>query len=58
MFLFLESKVKGSPNFEEFLTFLGEKIQLKGWNGYAGELDTQSNNDLFISFSQDPFSSS
>jgi RAP1 GTPase activating protein 1 len=36
------SNEKGSAKFEEFLTFLGDKIQLKGWNGYAGELDTQS----------------
>jgi hypothetical protein len=32
-----------SPDFEEFLSFLGEKIELKGWEGYSGGLDTQKN---------------
>jgi len=32
-----------SPDFEEFLSFLGEKIVLKGWEGYSGGLDTQKN---------------
>jgi len=30
---------KGSPVFEEFLNFLGDKIPLKGWKGYKGDLD-------------------
>jgi hypothetical protein len=32
----------GSPAFDEFLAFLGNKIQLKGWKKYAGGLDTKS----------------
>ncbi|KAJ1969670.1 hypothetical protein IWQ62_000478 [Dispira parvispora] len=30
-----------SPGFFEFLEFLGEMIELKGWSGYNGELDTK-----------------
>ena len=29
----------GSPEFNEFLNFLGTKIKLKGHQGYAGGLD-------------------
>lgn len=29
----------GSPEFEEFLDFLGERIKLKDWNHFAGGLD-------------------
>jgi hypothetical protein len=32
-----------SPKFEEFLSFLGEKIELKGFTGYNGGLDVHSN---------------
>jgi len=32
----------GSPAFEEFLDFLGEKIPLKGWFGYRGDLDVKT----------------
>ncbi len=32
-----------SPDFEEFLDFLGQRILLKGWKKYAGELDTGGN---------------
>lgn len=32
-----------SPNFEEFLQFLGEKIRLKGWDKYRGGLDIKCN---------------
>jgi ankyrin repeat protein len=32
----------GSPKFEEFLQFLGEKVELKGFQHYAGELDTMN----------------
>jgi RAP1 GTPase activating protein 1 len=30
---------KTSPAFQQFLTFLGEKIELKGWKGYRAGLD-------------------
>ncbi|PRP78428.1 signal-induced proliferation-associated 1-like protein 1-like [Planoprotostelium fungivorum] len=32
-----------SPAFEEFLTFLGERIPMKNWLGYRGDLDTKMN---------------
>ncbi len=32
----------GSPEFDEFLNFLGETIDLKDWDRYAGGLDTKS----------------
>jgi hypothetical protein len=31
----------GSPDFEEFLDFLGTKIELSNWNGFRGGLDLQ-----------------
>ncbi|XP_066244731.1 GTPase-activating Rap/Ran-GAP domain-like protein 3 isoform X2 [Euwallacea similis] len=31
----------GSPNFDQFLTLLGDKIRLKGWDKYRGGLDTK-----------------
>jgi len=34
---------QGSPQFEEFLSFLGKKIELKGWTGYKGDLDVKNN---------------
>lgn len=34
--------MEGCPNFEEFLNFLGDKIELKGWNGFRGGLDNES----------------
>uniref|UniRef100_A0A6B2L8X5 Rap-GAP domain-containing protein n=1 Tax=Arcella intermedia TaxID=1963864 RepID=A0A6B2L8X5_9EUKA len=30
-----------SPDFEEFLSFLGDKIALKGWKGFRGGLDVE-----------------
>eukprot|EP00128_Syssomonas_multiformis_P001862 Colp12_sorted_trinity150504_noHs@18102 len=30
-----------SPTFQEFLNFLGDRIQLKGWQGYRGGLDVK-----------------
>jgi hypothetical protein len=33
---------KGSPAFDEFLDFLGDKIPLKGWKGYRGDLDLKA----------------
>ncbi|KAI9199796.1 uncharacterized protein BJ171DRAFT_462005 [Polychytrium aggregatum] len=33
-----------SQGFKQFLNFLGETIELKGWKGYRAGLDTQSNN--------------
>ena len=37
-FLFILEET--SPLFEEFLTLIGAKIQLKGFNGFKGGLDT------------------
>jgi len=34
--------VSTSPEFEEFLLFLGEKIALKGWTNYRGGLDVKN----------------
>lgn len=31
----------GSDSFEEFLTVLGEKIRLKGWERFRGGLDVK-----------------
>jgi hypothetical protein len=31
----------GSPAFEEFLAFLGQKIVTLGWKGYAGGIDVK-----------------
>ncbi len=38
----LLSSEAGSPAFEEFLDFLGERIKLKGWTFYKGGLDVKS----------------
>jgi hypothetical protein len=34
---------KGSPAFERFLAFMAERIELKGWRGYRGDLDVKTN---------------
>ena len=34
------SNEHGSPDFDHFLLFLGDKITLKGWNHFRGGLDT------------------
>lgn len=31
----------GSPAFDEFISLLGEKIRLKGWDKYRGGLDVK-----------------
>ena len=31
-----------SPDFEEFLQFIGERITLKGWDKFRGGLDVKS----------------
>jgi Leucine-rich repeat (LRR) protein len=36
------SNTKGSPAFDEFLAFLGNRVALKGFKKYAGGLDTKS----------------
>ena len=45
----LFSAKEGSPAYNEFLEFLGEKVRLKGWNKYSGGLDiegkTKKNNN-------------
>jgi hypothetical protein len=33
--------VSGSPEFEEFLAFLGDKIELRGWQKYRAGLDVK-----------------
>jgi hypothetical protein len=33
--------VDSSPEFEQFLRLLGERVTLKGWNRYAGGLDVK-----------------
>lgn len=43
---YLNKLVESSCEFQEFLSFLGKKIELKGFQGYNGGLDTRSN--LFI----------
>lgn len=40
-----------SKKFAEFLSFLGEKIELKGWKGYKGGLDVNSNGYLMLRWS-------
>lgn len=40
--------VEGSPDWNEFLDFLGEKIELLGWELYAGGLDTKGIFYLFF----------
>jgi hypothetical protein len=34
--------VETSQDYEDFLKFLGTKIELDGWTGYSGGLDTKS----------------
>ncbi len=31
-----------SPEFDEFLTFFGQRVRLKGWKGFRGGLDVQN----------------
>jgi len=31
----------GTEHFDHFLSFIGEKVRLKGWDGYAGGLDVK-----------------
>jgi len=45
----------GSPEYEEFLHFLGDKIELKGWSGYAANLDSQSRALLRLVLTQPSF---
>lgn len=44
----------GSEEFEEFLQLLGDTIELKGWNGFKGDLDVKNNmtgtQSLFTTF--------
>lgn len=35
------SNLSGDEHFEEFLNFIGERIELKDWKGYNGGLDTK-----------------
>ena len=47
-------KEHGTPAFEEFLEFLGNKMELKGWTKFAGGLDVKSDttgtHSLFYEF--------
>jgi RAP1 GTPase activating protein 1 len=40
---FKHSYDKASPAYKNFLSFLGERIELKGWKGYKAGLDVTSN---------------
>ncbi|KAI8805730.1 hypothetical protein BJ742DRAFT_818994 [Cladochytrium replicatum] len=42
--MFLNRKEDTSPAFGQFLNFLGETIEMKGWKGYKAGLDTSGNN--------------
>jgi len=33
-----------SPEFQAFLAFLGDRIELQGWTGYRGDLDVKGTN--------------
>ena len=35
----------GSPAFEEFLDFIGERVELKGFSKYRAGLDTKSEHE-------------
>ena len=48
VFLFFFNLEFGSENFDKFLSVLGEKITLKGWERFRGGLDVKGNK----SFSQ------
>lgn len=37
------NNVRGSPAFERFLDFLGDRVQLEGFTGYRGGLDVKNN---------------
>lgn len=37
------SNTKTSPEFEEFLSWMGEKVRLKGYKGFRGGLDVEHN---------------
>ncbi|KNC46600.1 RapGAP/RanGAP domain-containing protein [Thecamonas trahens ATCC 50062] len=36
------SNIDGSPAFEEFLDLIGERVRLKGFEGYSAQLDTSN----------------
>lgn len=36
-----------SEEFEEFLSFIGEKVKLEGWNKFKGGLDGQSTKQIY-----------
>eukprot|EP01111_Echinosteliopsis_oligospora_P014916 TRINITY_DN5738_c0_g1_i1.p1 TRINITY_DN5738_c0_g1~~TRINITY_DN5738_c0_g1_i1.p1 ORF type:complete len:764 (-),score=163.79 TRINITY_DN5738_c0_g1_i1:67-2358(-) len=56
----LFSNRQGSPEYEEFLEFLGHKIELKGWTGPRADLDTKTNttgtHSLFTVWNSEPHS--
>ena len=41
----------GSDEFDKFLKVVGEEVELKGWEGYAGGLDVRKGSTGFLSFS-------
>ena len=40
---------RGSREFERFLTILGNKIRLKGWDKYRGGLDVKGETTVSLS---------
>ena len=45
--MFFNSSESGSAAFEEFLDFIGERVELKGFSKYRAGLDMKSENMLF-----------
>lgn len=52
------SNVEASPEFEEFLGYLGDKVELDGWDKFRGGLDVQSGStgkySVFTEFNNNP----
>jgi len=44
----LQCTLESTPEFEEFLECLGEKVELHGWNGFRGGLDVKSMSSLNV----------
>lgn len=42
LFFFVSHLESGSVAYEEFLDFLGDKVELNGWKGFSGGLDTKT----------------
>ena len=48
--LFYWNEERGSKEFERFLSILGNKIRLKGWDKYRGGLDVKGTQFFFFLF--------